>query len=54
MKPATELFMAMLTATFTAVMLLAAQLFTEHRNRNEAAALLWNQASLPQARIAER
>jgi hypothetical protein len=55
MKLATELFMAMLTATFAAFMLLAAQLFTDYRNRSEAAALLWNPASLPQAtRVAER
>jgi len=54
MNPTTELFMAMLTVSFAAVILVAAQLFTEHRNRTEAASLIWSPASVAQARTTLR
>jgi len=54
MKPTIELFMAMLTVSFAAIILVAAQLFTEHRNRTEAASLVWSLASVAQARTTLR
>ena len=46
---------AMMTVTFAAIILLAAQVFTEYRNRSEAtASLAWNAVVMPQSRIAER
>ena len=54
MNPTTELFMAMLTVSFAAIILVAAQLFTEHRNRTEAASLVWSLASVAQARTTLR
>jgi hypothetical protein len=54
MNPTTELFMAMLTVSFAAIILVAAQLFTENRNRTEAASLIWSPASVAQARTTLR
>jgi hypothetical protein len=45
--------MAMIAATFAAVMLISAQLFMGHRNRSEATSPLWNSA-MPPVRAAVR
>jgi hypothetical protein len=47
-----EALMAMIAATFAAVMLVSAQLFIGHRNRSEATSPLWNSA-MPSVRAAD-